>query len=146
MFDKTGTLTENEVDLEEIVESNATNSAYFSKPIKQVHKLDPQNRLCQGIAVCHSLKLLDRQFIGETLEIQLFNSTKWTLHESKDSKDSFGLPVSTFVQSPDSKVKLAILKQYPFNSKSARMSVVIKDLNNPNNLIEFYIKVLYKNP
>lgn len=143
VFDKTGTLTEDDVTLEELVEIDYESEAFFRKPVKQATDLEPTARIIQCLATCHSLKLLDGEMIGESLELHLFDKTKWALYEPTDSIEQYGFNVPTVVKTPNLKTALGIVKQFPFSSKMARMSVVVKNLNESGPGVEFYIKVSF---
>lgn len=136
-FDKTGTLTEDSVDLHEIVHSS---NGKFMEPIKDSTMLDTNDTLLRSLAVCHSIKLLDNSFIGDDLEIKLFNWTGWQLMEPNETISTYGYTIPAFVMIDDQNV--AILKQFPFTSSAARMSVIVSNMkqNVVGDEFEFFIK------
>lgn len=167
-FDKTGTLTEDAIDLHEIVqvkeEEEDNNEASFEAPIKEVGSLSLDSPWARCLASTHSLKVLltsgeeidngdnvdkqKQQLIGEDLELKLFHWTGWSLEEPEAGSEARygGYTVPTVVSSPDGRQKVGVLKQFPFTSKAARMSVIVKSFEpktsqEEEESVEFFIKV-----
>lgn len=164
-FDKTGTLTEDAIDLHEIVqvkeEQGDNNEASFEAPIKEVGSLSLDSPWARCLASTHSLKVLltsgeksdgdnvdkQQQLIGEDLELKLFHWTGWSLEEPEAGSEARygGYTVPTVVSSPDGRRKVGVLKQFPFTSKAARMSVIVKSFEPQTSpgedSVEFFIKV-----
>ena len=144
-FDKTGTLTEDTIDLHEIVQVKQDQSlgkAQFESATRDVNSLAEDSAWLRCLASCHSLKLLSEQLIGEDLEIKLFNWTNWKLEEPTNSEAKYGFTIPTVVTSQHLGRKVGVLKQFPFSSKAARMSVIVAPLeSNQSDEFEFFIKV-----
>lgn len=82
-FDKTGTLTEDGLDILG-VRSLDRSEHQFGELINNVHDL-PTARdrasFLHALATCHSLKMIERDVIGDPLDVKMFEFTKWTLEE-----------------------------------------------------------------
>ncbi|XP_061622793.1 cation-transporting ATPase 13A2 isoform X3 [Phyllopteryx taeniolatus] len=135
-FDKTGTLTEEGLDVWGVMEGRA---AGFSDVVYDPTLLPPgPMRSC--LACCHTLALLQRQPIGDPLELKMFKSTGWTLHEPGEESglldaDFGGHRVLAVMRHPArllpfhatsaaASAPVAIVQRFPFSSALQRMSVV----------------------
>lgn len=118
--------------------------------------LFPSEQLLENMAVCHSLTYVKGSmigtifidclinfFLGDPLDLKMFESTKWTFEENDQQKyDSLVLAVvkSPFIQarsfipggnepSAPIKTEIGIIRRFEFSSKLQRMSVVVKNLD-----------------
>eukprot|EP00698_Gefionella_okellyi_P018956 TRINITY_DN5755_c0_g1_i1.p1 TRINITY_DN5755_c0_g1~~TRINITY_DN5755_c0_g1_i1.p1 ORF type:complete len:1123 (+),score=238.40 TRINITY_DN5755_c0_g1_i1:34-3369(+) len=108
-FDKTGTLTEDGLSL---VGVQPCSAAGFSALESNAAHLPASLTCC--LAACHSLTIVADKVIGDPLEVNLFESTGWTLDESG---------AKAVVVAPD-RSSLQILRRCDFTSALQRMSVV----------------------
>lgn len=146
VFDKTGTLTEDDIDVEEILPTKmeSNEQAHFVEPIKELDRLDVNSKITSCLATCHSLKVLNEKWIGENLEIKLFQAIQWSMHEPSNQRESQSaneLTYATVVSSGDEQTSIGVVKQFPFSSNTARMSVIVKQLSSYEQQLEYYIKV-----
>ncbi|KAI7860460.1 hypothetical protein BDC45DRAFT_474316 [Circinella umbellata] len=150
-FDKTGTLTREGLEF------------YGAQPIadvdnivnQRVNKIEPEfsihhekvydvPRLMQmGIATCHAVTILNDQFIGNPVDIEMFKSSKWKLemtsHEKDDYVDTFTPPVET---PGDNSAPVHILKRFEF--VHARMSMSVAVLDTMTNKVHVFVKGAYE--
>jgi len=112
----------------------------------------------ESISSCHSITKVNGKMIGDPIDIEMFEATGWTLNENMDSKENQENLILTSVrpsQERDLREKLAsdekekdqilkthwelgIVRRFDFTSKLQRMSVIVKNLNEP------YFKVFCK--
>lgn len=118
-----------------------------------------QVKVC--MASCHTLKCLDNVLIGDPLDIKMFQHIGWEMAESAGAEDEAvdmstvrpksqqpagtrrpGLhsdDLSEGTQNPcEPALGVKIVRQFTFNSKVARMSVIAKVLGNAN--LDVYVK------
>lgn len=130
-FDKTGTLTEDGLDLWGIV---PVVHGALQEAVKEARLLGDGTGLIRGMAVCHSLTLIEGELAGDPLDVKMFEATAWALEEP-DVCDSnkFDLLVPTVVKPKNSDLdEIGIIHQYQFSSTLQRMSVVTKSLATPD--------------
>lgn len=153
-FDKTGTLTKEGleffgaqpiVNVNDVVQQRKDNV----EPRFDDHrvKIEDIPRLMQmGIATCHAVTILNDQFIGNPVDIEMFRSSKWKLeskaHESKDEDeyvDTFSPPATApgEVTAP-----VHVLKRFEF--VHARMSMSVAILDTLTNKIHVFVKGAYE--
>ncbi|CAH1140797.1 unnamed protein product [Phyllotreta striolata] len=123
-FDKTGTLTEDELDMWGIV---PVDNKEVKSPLKQVTALPYTSEILRGMATCHSLSLINGELGGDPLDIKMFESTGWKLHDSTDPSKPYQIAVNpapngTEMNDPE----IGIIKQYQFSSNLQRMSVIVQ--------------------
>ncbi|XP_008206786.1 cation-transporting ATPase 13A2 isoform X2 [Nasonia vitripennis] len=96
-FDKTGTLTEDGLDMWGVV---TVSSKKFQLPVKDMSML-PLNEVLIGMVTCHSITIIEGQFIGDPLDLKMFESTGWILEEPNVSDTSkFSMLFPTIVRPP----------------------------------------------
>ncbi|CAG2100663.1 unnamed protein product [Medioppia subpectinata] len=131
-FDKTGTLTEDSIDLSGVV---PVLDYSFTEPIRDVSKLNIDNKLLLSLGCCHSLSETDDKVDGESLDIKLFEAIKWQF-----KSDYFIYNEMAFERNPERIVgpvmenedqnedifAFGIVKQFPFESMLQRMIVIVK--------------------
>ncbi|GME83143.1 unnamed protein product [Ambrosiozyma monospora] len=160
-FDKTGTLTEEGLDIMGV---------HVSQPIKgrQAHEfsglysnateligdaggVQQSFSLFLSMLTCHSLKLIDKELVGDPLDDRMFAFTGWEMVEdpSKDSilsnfisahKISYNSTPILFKpknKSADASSMFVQLKEFEFVSQLRRMSVVTQSLGDPSHLNVF---------
>lgn len=115
-------------------------------PVKRVETL-PYNTFLCGLASCHSLTTVDKQLMGDPLDLKMFESTKWTTEEIDVADNTkFDMIFHTIVKPPKNRhtsdqnidLEIAIIREFPFSSSSQRMGVIIKKMGMPH--FEYYCK------
>jgi magnesium-transporting ATPase (P-type) len=121
------------------------------------HK-DINSYFVENLATCHSLTKVNNVLMGDPIDIKMFESTNWILTENLENEENYDSLVTTFVRpgnETDLKEKLAkegvdedlvlkshyeigIVRRFEFSSKLMRMSVLVKNVNEP------YFKVYTK--
>jgi len=166
-FDKTGTLTDNFVEkIDSIVEENY--SYYRERMLNKdngnwkinKHK-DINSYFVENLATCHSLTKVNDVLMGDPIDIKMFESTNWILNENLENEENYDSLVTTFVRpgnETDLKEKLSkegvdedliikshyeigIVRRFEFSSKLMRMSVLVKNVNEP--YFKVYTKGIY---
>ena len=151
-FDKTGTLTHDGLDIEGVVpvvvsgDDAARNLAEGKASTEDEAVLPVLGNLTsagaennQGLlwatVTCHSLVLVNGEVLGDPLDLVMFQSSSWKLCDRVEVPGmSSCYPVSRVVMSPDDDCALSIVHQFPFMSALQRMSVIVEDLTNDNQL------------
>lgn len=136
-FDKTGTLTK------EGLEFYGTQSVKNTdKPTFESHVLENEStpRLMQiGLATCHAVTVLNDQFIGNPVDIEMFRSSKWKLAEKSDYVDTVTPPMT---QPGVSTAPVHIIKRFEF--VHARMSMSVAVLDTLENKVHVFVKGAYE--
>lgn len=137
-FDKTGTLTEDGLDLNCII---PTNENSFNDAVSDVKNI-PFDDLFGGLVSCHSLTIIDEKIVGDPLDIQMFNSTGWTMSEGDHKykplvRASFVPPIGT-TQRLNGVDEISIIREFPFSSSLQRMGVISRTLNKKS--FDYYCK------
>nr|XP_043069563.1 polyamine-transporting ATPase 13A3 isoform X3 [Drosophila bipectinata] len=98
-FDKTGTLTEDGLDMWGVVPKSSTNQ--FQIPLRDVLRL-PYDHFLFGMVTCHSITVLNGIMMGDPLDLKIFQSTGWTLEDSKNipEKEKYGLIFPIILRQP----------------------------------------------
>lgn len=133
-FDKTGTLTEEGLEMYGILPLKLNNVHYNSEfqNILQVEELlfeqmQTENKnsinLLEVLVSCHNLTIINEKIVGDTLDVKMFEPTKWNMKETGFERQNY----ISIVSSQDR--QLAVLKKFQFSSKLQRMSVIVKNLN-----------------
>ena len=113
VFDKTGTLTEEGLsvlgfrstarDLSDTKSGNSRINTAFINFTKNVSTLTPQNSwwklsnasekrnensilFVEAMASCTAITYVDGKLVGDPLDVQMFESTNWTIDESNDKR------------------------------------------------------------
>ncbi|KAG5867045.1 hypothetical protein JTB14_022162 [Gonioctena quinquepunctata] len=144
-FDKTGTLTEDGLDLLCIV---PVDKRGFKSPVNDVETL-AYDVLLYGLVSCHSLTIIDKQIMGDPLDLKMFESTKWVMeeHEVADN-NKFNMIFPTVLKPPKNRpnahldntedLQIGIIREFPFSSSSQRMGVIMRRLSGTH--FEYYCK------
>ncbi|KAI8144486.1 hypothetical protein BJV82DRAFT_712442 [Fennellomyces sp. T-0311] len=150
-FDKTGTLTREGLefygaqpvaDVNNIVKQRANEV----KPRFGDHheKIEDIPRLMQmAIATCHAVTILNDQFIGNPVDIEMFRSSRWKLettsHEDEDFVDTISPPITKPGENAD---PVHIVKRFEF--VHARMSMSVAVLDTRTNKVHVFVKGAYE--
>eukprot|EP00026_Physarum_polycephalum_P000939 Phypoly_transcript_00940.p1 GENE.Phypoly_transcript_00940~~Phypoly_transcript_00940.p1 ORF type:complete len:1154 (+),score=157.66 Phypoly_transcript_00940:517-3462(+) len=123
-FDKTGTLTEEGLDFMCVVPA-------FNKSFEnEATEVQDGTPLKMGLIACHALTHIAGTISGDTLELKIFQSTHATLEEPHITPN-FDNTYLSIVRT--SKVSYGVLTQFEFMPKLQRMSVLVRDLHEPDN-------------
>ncbi|XP_066144609.1 polyamine-transporting ATPase 13A3-like [Euwallacea fornicatus] len=145
-FDKTGTLTEDGLDLLCVVPADKTT---FKTSIENVENM-AYDTFLYGLVCCHSLTIIDKQIVGDPLDLKMFESTKWVMEEMNDVADNnkFDMLFPTVLKPPKNRAsinqnlmeetQIGILREFPFSSSSQRMGVIVRRLNGTH--FEYFCK------
>lgn len=87
-FDKTGTLTEDGLDILGVRALDRRSGMRFGELLDNVYDLPgPVGRekatFLYALATCHQLKVVDGEFIGDPLDVKMFQFTKWHIEEGQ---------------------------------------------------------------
>jgi len=147
-FDKTGTLTEDSLSVDGYLPVNSVTSKSnsfqpFYDSVKFLTYEQDQGSVnelfMECMASCHALVIVKKKTIGDTLDKEMFNGTRWELEEVIGREDR----IITFINSREnskskSASRLGIIKRFDFNSKLQRMSVLVKNMKTER--MRLYIK------
>ncbi|KAL6307860.1 P-type ATPase [Sparassis latifolia] len=166
-FDKTGTLTEDGLDILG-VRALERNVDRFGELLENIHDLPASTEKANflyALATCHQLRLVDGEFIGDPLDVKMFEFTKWTLEEgdisvkgvvkNRANADRPAALVQVVVRPPGTAqfsledalkgagrrahfLELGVIRTFEFVSALRRMSVIVKRLK--SNSMEVYVK------
>ena len=137
--------------------NNNTNTNYFLK-LGQTHQernLRLRLYFIEALATCNSLTKINGNIIGETIDLEMLQSTGWTFEEcsgpftlgfyrpneellNQYSSKNINTKIDEDLQGINSLYQLDLIKRYDFVSKLQRMSVLVK------NTKEDYFKVYCK--
>ncbi|KAG0829246.1 hypothetical protein G6F19_007837 [Rhizopus arrhizus] len=109
-FDKTGTLTKEGLEYHGVYPVQNNTFEAFKDQFSLLSDL-----LKTGLSSCHSVTRLDGQYIGNPVDIVLFETTQAELTSKKDITTADG-------------IRLQVIQQHEFQHARASMSVVVKDL------------------
>lgn len=171
-FDKTGTLTEDGLDVLGVrVVSRPVNR--FTDILTDIHELLPgatyerdptldynANRaILYTMATCHSLRIVDDEFIGDPLDLKMFEFTGWQYEEGSErpgnaeEDDDNSLTPSVARPPPGMEypldddadpqggarpIELGVLKSFEFVSQLRRASVVVRQFGSKSG--DVYVK------
>jgi cation-transporting ATPase 13A2 len=135
-FDKTGTLTE---DTLHVYSSRPSSQKLFLPQLLDISQ--SSTHLLDCFVNCHSITKHNGEFIGDLLEIRMFEGTHWNLEENQleeelekeeEQQEDIGeeLNIKRIVSSPSGQTKFAILKTFEFSSLIQRMSVIGFNISN----------------
>ncbi|THY34942.1 hypothetical protein D6D01_01751 [Aureobasidium pullulans] len=171
-FDKTGTLTEDGLDVlgTRVVHrpanrfSDILNDSTALLP-GATYERDPtvdynaNKAILYTMATCHSLRIVDDEFVGDPLDLKMFQFTGWQYEEGserpgatdEDDQNSLSpsvarpppgmeLDLDEDENSPNNKrpIELGVLKSFEFVSQLRRASVVVRQFGDPSGNV--YVK------
>ena len=111
VFDKTGTLTEDSLRFGNVTLANEN---LFDKEEKDVRSFQPSNsklnfsgyqsgeiksKWLECMVTWHALAKVNEQFIGDPLDIEMFEATNWKIKEEVQPKNSEFVELDVFIQS-----------------------------------------------
>ncbi|PRP86428.1 hypothetical protein PROFUN_05347 [Planoprotostelium fungivorum] len=120
-FDKTGTLTEEGLD---VLGVHPSENGTFSRMVERSG--DILGKLLYAMTSCHSITVLEDTFIGDTLEVKMFQYTRWSFEEV--AEDPHHPHLLSVVRSPQKEQALGIVKRFDFSSALQRMSTITYDM------------------
>ncbi|KAL1302559.1 hypothetical protein AAFC00_002941 [Neodothiora populina] len=171
-FDKTGTLTEDGLDVLGVrVVQRPSNR--FSEILNDATELLPgatyerdptvdynaNKAILYTMATCHSLRIVEDEFVGDPLDLKMFQFTSWQYEEGSErpgaSEDDEQNSLSPSVarpppgmefdideerDSPNSqrRIELGVLKSFEFVSQLRRASVIVRQFGDPSG--DVYVK------
>lgn len=95
-----------------------------------------------GIATCHAVTMLDDQFIGNPVDIEMFRSSKWTLSD-KPEKEEYVDTLTPPMTNPGAiSAPVHVLKRFEF--VHARMSMSVAVLDTYTNKVHIFVKGAYE--
>ncbi|CAD8087978.1 unnamed protein product [Paramecium sonneborni] len=106
-FDKTGTLTELGLD---VLGCREVKDQGFNR-LQMVKEVSNQFNEC--MAVCHSLSIINKEIMGDPIDLCMFQETGWELLE--ESKAKKGMK------------EIVVIKRYDFQAELQRMSVITNE-------------------
>ncbi|KAI5068179.1 hypothetical protein GOP47_0016524 [Adiantum capillus-veneris] len=119
-FDKTGTLTKEGLDfigVQGLGERNEQGLTFG--PVMALNKGDDVDVLTiHGLATCHAVSKYGSQYVGNEVEVKMFQAVGWELVEGLNEPDAVY---------DGSSEKLKILKRHEFDHTRATMSVIVQD-------------------
>lgn len=119
-FDKTGTLTREGLDFIGIQSlGRMTEDEPLFGPVLSFKKGDNVDLMTiHGLATCHAVSKFGSQYVGNQVEVKMFQAVGWHLIEG------FNEPDAVYDGSSE---KLKIIKRHEFDHTRATMSVIIED-------------------
>jgi cation-transporting ATPase 13A2 len=171
-FDKTGTLTEDGLDVLGVRVVQRPHNR-FGDILSDANELLPgatwerdptmdynaNKAILYTMATCHSLRVVDDEFIGDPLDLKMFEYTGWQFEEGSErttggdedddpsltpsvARPPIGLELDIDEErdSPNSRrpVELGILKQFEFASQLRRASVIVRQFGEKSG--DVYVK------
>ncbi|ORY01301.1 putative Ca2+ pump [Basidiobolus meristosporus CBS 931.73] len=152
-FDKTGTLTEDGLDILGVRSLQASSAQFepLTNNVEQAHghaTVAESLSLMQALAVCHSLKLVNGEPVGDPLDQKMFEFTRWVLEEDGEVSNNSPNPQkcsrasnsSSIVrpQSASDAEGLSILRSFDFIPVLRRMSVIVNPMG--TSTLQVYVK------
>lgn len=140
-FDKTGTLTEDGLDVKGVRPSIGEPASFINECQDISNCAYPD--LMKVLTACHSLAHLGDSLVGDSLEVKMFEETKWDLEElGHDHSHAQHSSVKIKVMEPENhalisdiqngnhkRITYGIIKQFDFASEYQRMSTLCVDMN-----------------
>ena len=120
-FDKTGTLTDESIVFQgtRLFDNALPVSSSESTPSsdKDLHHISKEIMAC-----CHSLSLVEGKVVGDPLEVELFQTSKWSIALSSDAKN---IEISPPSGHPNANKNHVVLKQFEFTPEKLRAAALI---------------------
>ncbi|MCO5602074.1 hypothetical protein L7F22_056201 [Adiantum nelumboides] len=119
-FDKTGTLTKEGLDFIGVQELGERNEGDLTfGPVRVLSEGDKVDVLTiHGLATCHAVSKYGSQYVGNEVEVKMFQAVGWELIEGLNEPDAVY---------DGSSEKLKIIKRHEFDHTRATMSVIVQD-------------------
>lgn len=120
-FDKTGTLTDENIVFQGTLLFDGAEPRISSADVPTAD--NDLNHISKEImACCHSLSLVEGKVVGDPLEVELFNTSKWSIKLSSDAKNIEIAPPSGH---PNAGKNHVILRQFEFTPEKLRAAAVV---------------------
>ncbi|KAI5068182.1 hypothetical protein GOP47_0017102 [Adiantum capillus-veneris] len=119
-FDKTGTLTKEGLDFIGVQGLQRHGNEILFGSVKAFDKGDEIDNLTRhGLATCHAVSKYGSRYVGNEVEVKMFQAVGWELIENFNEPD---------VVYDGNSEKLKVIKRYEFDHTRATMSVVVQDI------------------
>ena len=126
LFDKTNTLTQSGIDICGILPCSNGNFLPLVKSKDFIKTLGHEHEFIQCLACCNNINMFRSKYIGDPLDIKLFQSSAWILSQQGEPRYSavFSCPPSEDTHLDVGYTRIAV---FDFQSSLQRMSVVMRD-------------------
>jgi predicted P-type ATPase len=123
-FDKTGTLTNEGLEYYGVYPIKQGQNE-FDEMYRTFNDLLPSTNythklLQMGLSSCHSVTTLDREYVGNPVDIVMFKSTGATISSASTTKEGHDV-----ILTPNG--KLEVIQRFEFQHARASMSIAVKD-------------------
>ncbi|CBY13135.1 unnamed protein product [Oikopleura dioica] len=126
-FDKTGTLTEDGLHFHAVLRTfksaETMTEKIYQKPSVE---LEQSSLLLHALATCHSISYVNKEMIGDPLDIKMFSSTGWEYEDSSEN-ENLEFPIVKPPLGGITGLKISIIRNFPFSSDLQRQSVIVKN-------------------
>lgn len=114
---------------------------------------DLNSMFVECLATCHSITKVNGKMVGDPIDVKMFEASGWTLKENLENQENYDSLISTYVRPAEEKdlkdklssleefddedlimrthYELGIVRRFDFSSKLQRMSVIVKNVNEP---------------
>jgi cation-transporting ATPase 13A2 len=114
---------------------------------------DLKSLYVECLATCHGITRVNGKLMGDPIDVKMFESSGWTLNENLENQENYDSLISTSVRPGYEKdlreklgsedcededlilkthYELGIVRRFDFSSKLQRMSVIVKNTNEPH--------------
>lgn len=114
---------------------------------------DLNSLFVECISSCHSITKVNGKLVGDPIDIKMFEASGWHLNENLENQENYDSLISTYIRPPREKdlkeklssedmededvifrthYELGIVRRFDFSSKLQRMSVIVKNVNEPH--------------
>ncbi|KAL4150369.1 hypothetical protein PRNP1_009771 [Phytophthora ramorum] len=105
----------------------------LSSGIVSAQTLDTPSRFKLAMATCHGLSELEGKLQGYSLDVAMFDASKFSLKYLHDRSE--GNYIAVVTASESEAVKYGILKRFPFDAACQRSSVVVEEIATGNRFV-----------
>ena len=89
-------------------------------------ELDQSSLLLHALATCHSISYVNKEMIGDPLDIKMFSSTGWDYEDSSEN-EHLEFPIVKPPLGGLKDLRISIIRNFPFSSDLQRQSVIVKN-------------------
>lgn len=89
-------------------------------------ELDQSSLLLHALATCHSISYVNKEMIGDPLDIKMFSSTGWDYEDSSENAH-LEFPIVKPPLGGMKDLRISIIRNFPFSSDLQRQSVIVKN-------------------
>jgi len=89
-------------------------------------ELEQSSLLLHALATCHSISYVNKEMIGDPLDIKMFSSTGWEYEDSSEN-ENLEFPIVKPPLGGITGLKISIIRNFPFSSDLQRQSVIVKN-------------------